>query len=308
MQEQKEEDRIVAKSKPTAMSLTSTVSTRSSSVNHPIASKSLETLKASTGKLGKKKFKTRRSVEFSRKAERRIPWRFDGWSSWEMCRDRKKSGIVGVFWIWTMLHPEVQKFQGILKLEEETGHIIFICLQQLCLTWRKSIRSYDKCTAEVQRMTCIASTWIARYGVYSWTSRFKPQFTSWSKLYGECTMYQESTPEVCETVVPSDWKVDHGSERNNGLTTRLITKNLRGDRRRQYVTKLVRSRMPKPTSSSTRCSVSEAWEMMEFEWKVFPGFTSWRVWRRFKRWWLNYNVNLSSSKIGSSSSQCTTTL
>ena len=39
MQEQKEEDRIVAKSKPTAMNLTSTVSTSSSSVNHPIASK-----------------------------------------------------------------------------------------------------------------------------------------------------------------------------------------------------------------------------------------------------------------------------
>ena len=40
MQEQKEEDGIVTKSKPTAMNLTSTVSTSSSSVNHPIASKS----------------------------------------------------------------------------------------------------------------------------------------------------------------------------------------------------------------------------------------------------------------------------
>ena len=49
--ERKEEDRIVAKSKPTAMNLTSTVSTRSSSVNHPIASKSQRILKASTGKL-----------------------------------------------------------------------------------------------------------------------------------------------------------------------------------------------------------------------------------------------------------------
>ena len=40
MQEQKEEERIVAKSKPTAMNLTSTVSTSSSSVKDPIASKS----------------------------------------------------------------------------------------------------------------------------------------------------------------------------------------------------------------------------------------------------------------------------
>ena len=49
MQEQKEVDRIVAKSKPTAMNLTSIVSTSSSSVNHPIASKSPGILKASTG-------------------------------------------------------------------------------------------------------------------------------------------------------------------------------------------------------------------------------------------------------------------
>ena len=49
-QEQKEEDRIVAKSKPTAMNLTPNVSTSSSSVNHPIASKRPGILKASTGK------------------------------------------------------------------------------------------------------------------------------------------------------------------------------------------------------------------------------------------------------------------
>ena len=50
MQEQKEEDRVAAKSKPTTMNLTSTVSTSSSSVNYPIASKNKEILKASTGK------------------------------------------------------------------------------------------------------------------------------------------------------------------------------------------------------------------------------------------------------------------
>ena len=40
-EKEEEEDRIAAKSQPTAMNLTSTVSTSSSSVNHPIASKSL---------------------------------------------------------------------------------------------------------------------------------------------------------------------------------------------------------------------------------------------------------------------------
>ena len=36
---------------------------------------------------GKKRFKTRLSVEFSRKAERCILWRVDGWSSGGTCRD-----------------------------------------------------------------------------------------------------------------------------------------------------------------------------------------------------------------------------
>ena len=49
MQEQKREDRIMAKSKPTATNLTTTVSTGSSSVNHPLASKRPGLFKASTG-------------------------------------------------------------------------------------------------------------------------------------------------------------------------------------------------------------------------------------------------------------------
>ena len=34
----------------------------------------------------------------------------------------------------------------------------------------------------------------------------------------------------------------------------------------------------------------------------------WEFSKRFKGWWLNYTVNLSSSKVGSSSCQCTTSL
>ena len=51
MQEHKEEDRTVATSKRTGMNLTSIVSTSSSSVKHPIASKSPVILKAFTVKL-----------------------------------------------------------------------------------------------------------------------------------------------------------------------------------------------------------------------------------------------------------------
>ena len=77
--------------------------------------------------------------------------------------------------------------------------------------------------------------------VYSHERHASSSSSSWSSLYGEFTIYQESTPDVCETVIPSDWKVDRGSER----WPRLIAKSLRGDRRVYNVTKLLRLRMPK---------------------------------------------------------------
>ena len=40
-----------------------------------------------------------------------------------------------------LLHPEIQKIQGILKLETGNDHIISVCLQQLYFAWRKSFRS-----------------------------------------------------------------------------------------------------------------------------------------------------------------------
>ena len=52
MQEETEEQRIVAKSRPTAMNLTSSVRTSSLSVNSPIASRSPGLLKASSRQIG----------------------------------------------------------------------------------------------------------------------------------------------------------------------------------------------------------------------------------------------------------------
>ena len=86
MQEQKEEDRIVATSKPTAMNLTSTVSTSFSSVNHPIASKSPGMLKASTGKPDVRAYLGGLMVEVAGKAAAT-----DG-----------RFGIMGIFWVWIM--------------------------------------------------------------------------------------------------------------------------------------------------------------------------------------------------------------
>ena len=90
----KEEDRVAAKSKPTTMNLTcrskivaksrlvvmnlaSTVSTSSSSVNHPIASKGPGILKASAGKPNARQEGIQNPTQrrLQRKAARCTPWR-----------------------------------------------------------------------------------------------------------------------------------------------------------------------------------------------------------------------------------------
>ena len=116
--------------------------------------------------------------------------------------------------------------------------------QAVVLTWRKCIRSYDKFTAEVQWMTWMTSSRTMLYGVYSWTLHSKLQFilvetiwriydlpriSSWS-LWNSYSKWLKSWSRIRQKSV--DWP-------------RLITKNLRGDRRLYYVTKRLRLRMPK---------------------------------------------------------------
>ena len=227
-----------------------------------------------------------------------------------------------------MLRPEIQDIQRILKQEAGNGHIIFICLQQLYLTWRKSDRSYDRFTAEVQRMTWMTSTWTPLYGVYPWTSRFKPQ-----------VILVETKRRICDQPRINSWSLWNSFSKwlKSWATIReksmvwlwLITKNLRGDRRLYYVTKLLRVRMPKPKSSPTRCSeweasvtnqskpgrtklngiwkmaISKIWiESMESRWS-----SSWKISQDSLHWAFSKTFKkMSNSKKGSPSCQCTTTL
>ena len=200
---------------------------------------------------------------------------------------------------------------------------MFIYLQQLYLTWRKSIRSYDKFTAEVQRMTWMTSTRTTVYGVYSWTSLSKLQFilveTFW-RIY--------DLPRInswCLWNSYSKWLENWSRIRQTSVVwPPLITKNLRGDRRLYYVTKRLGLRMSKPTSSPTRCSVCEVWvtnqskpgrtklngiwkiaiskiwiESMESRWSSSGKYSQdslhWAFLKRFNNIWQNESVNLSSS-------------
>ena len=67
--------------------------------------------------------------------------------------------------------------EGILQLEAKTGHNNHMCLEQLLhFAWRRSVRSHDKFTAEIQRITWMIWMRTTPCGVCSWTSQFKLQF------------------------------------------------------------------------------------------------------------------------------------
>ena len=166
MLEQKE-DRIVAKSKPTAMKTTSPVSTSSSSVNHPIASKCLGILKASTKKPdARARINLQPNPASSSQGRLRdaylgglmvevavTPAATDkSWKSWEFSESAS----------WSNHEKKVSRIPVASRSSENSWcskagsrktATSFSCLQQLYLTWRKSFRSDDKFLAEVQRIT-----------------------------------------------------------------------------------------------------------------------------------------------------------
>ena len=101
MQEQEGDNRIAAKSKPMTMNLVSLVSTGSSTVQNPIASKSLgDTQSTLSNRLVKyretwrESTQSRRSVEFSRMAKRCSSGR---WYK-ETCRDRRRPVTLELSW------------------------------------------------------------------------------------------------------------------------------------------------------------------------------------------------------------------
>ena len=98
MPEQKGEERIVAKSKSTAMNLSSHVPTSSSSAKSPIASKSPGILIA-TGKPESRMRRNSKSdaASSSSVAARCILWRVDGHSNGETCRNKRRVRRCGPF-------------------------------------------------------------------------------------------------------------------------------------------------------------------------------------------------------------------
>ena len=225
MQVQKGDNRIVAKSKPTTMNLAVSVSTSSSTVNSPIASKRLWIIKASC----------------------RTDWSSSGKHDARNSNHDAASSSQG--WQKDAL---LDGLQGNLSRQEDQEHLNY--LEEFVGTGKPVVPGYqgypgtpgtpgdsgdseaegnDKdwppyvatlCASLFDRETNISSQFDGSnerprcehscMGAYLCLSLFKLQFILVKTTQKFSTTYHESTLEICETVISNDSEVDHGSDRN----------------------------------------------------------------------------------------------
>ena len=113
-------------------------------------------------------------------------------------------------------HQDTQETQEIFKTRKpkvEFGHIISMYHQTLYLTWRKSSRLWDNLLVEVRRVIWMTSMWIQRYGIFVSVTLQAADHPG-QDFFGKSAINQESTLEVCETIISNDREVDQGSVRN----------------------------------------------------------------------------------------------
>ena len=152
-----------------------------------------------TWKQDEKKFEIRRSVEFSSEAARCIPWRVDGQSNGETCRNKRRIRWCGSFRIWNLEHPANQKTREIPKLKEKNGHTIYTFLKIPCLAWKQSSRSSENLRTRARGPNGGPGRergYLGHVPEYHSSS----SSSSWSRRWGEFTIRQKSSLEVLGTV------------------------------------------------------------------------------------------------------------
>ena len=151
VQEQKEEERIVAKSKSTAMNLSSRVPTSSSSAKSPIASKSPGILVASEKPESRMRRNSKSDAASSSQARLQDAYlgglmdtatgklvateesgdvdlsESETWESWRRCDSETR--CLQNSYGETSMHPVNQTTREVQKLKGQNGHTIYSCLQ-----------------------------------------------------------------------------------------------------------------------------------------------------------------------------------
>ena len=162
IQEQKREERIVAKSKPT-LNLASLVSANSSTVQSPIALKARDTWS--------KRLQSRRSVEFSSVAKRCS----SGWKYEETGSDRRRPWTPEFPWRFKK-YGETRRFR---KRRHQRQRQNLATQSPYIYRLRTTRRGFLDCKTKIwsqsERQNWKLSIWTQQYGVYSCPSLFKLQ-------------------------------------------------------------------------------------------------------------------------------------
>ena len=158
--------------RPTAMNLTSSVATSSSSVNSPIAPRCPGILKASSRQVGSS---GRPNASKNQNSNPDAASSSQGWQKddlLDVCsgkpvateKDQEFLNYPETVCIGKLEAPLLQEIQKARKPMAELGHIFSMYHQTVYLTWRKSSRLWDKLVVEVRWMIWITSMWTQLYG------------------------------------------------------------------------------------------------------------------------------------------------
>ena len=142
------------------------------------------------------KFKIRRSVEFSSATARCIPWRVDGHSNGVDISESETGSEEDVT-------GEVQ------KLNAQTGHTIYACLQPQFITRKQYSRSSGRIHGREHEDPTNELDVNMAIGAYFWMPLFD-QLSSWTRPWREFTLREENFGTVwdCYSVKLENWSVN----------------------------------------------------------------------------------------------------
>ena len=326
MQEQEGEDRIVAESKPTTMNLPFSVSTRFSTVNSPIASKSPGIREAWSRQIVDVQVNQAwEEKDIPIPTQRRVLKDGKRMLYWMSVR-RNLSRQIKSRNPWTVLAPGYQGHPGTPWNSEESEtegriwpnhyHASPDCVPHMNKVFSIARQTYGRSPMDdLNDLDVNTTIWVIFVTCHS--SSCSP---SWTKLYGK----------FCDLPRINPWSLwDTYYERLRGWSR--IRQKL-PDWPRLTGSSLCRLQIPKPTSFPTQCcvwepsvmnqskpgkagsngiwrhAISKIWiESTGSRWSSSGQFSQDSLRWEFSTRWRNQSVNRSISKEGSSSCQCTMT-
>ena len=193
------------------------------------------------GNMTQKKTQWRRSVEFTGMAKRCS----SGCRYEETRRDRRRPGTRELSWRFTK-YEETRRFRKLRNRRRWRN----LAAQSPKINKLRAAHG-EGFLDRARRIKWRTSMWTQVYG-YIHVCHTSSCSSSWLRLHRKFAIFQESTQEIFETVISSDWEVDHGSDRKI-----LDWPRLTGSSLLCWQTELFSLQLQKPTSFLSQCYVWE---------------------------------------------------